>query len=46
VEVEDGEEAEQHPGRLPFKDVLLPPQWTTLPPADGQSPPPSSSLHP
>jgi hypothetical protein len=31
VEVEDGEEAEQHPGRLPFKDVLLPPQWTTLP---------------
>jgi hypothetical protein len=31
-ELEDGEEAEQHPGRLPSKDVLLPPQRTALPP--------------
>jgi hypothetical protein len=35
-EVEDEEEAEQHPGWLPFKDALLPPQRTVLLPTDGQ----------
>jgi hypothetical protein len=45
-EVEDGEEVEQHPGWLPFKVVLLPPQQTALLPADGQPRPRSSPLHP
>jgi hypothetical protein len=47
-EVEDEEEAEQHPGWLPFKDVLLPSGWTTLllqtaNPAPFSSPSPSTS---
>jgi hypothetical protein len=44
-EVEDREEAEQHPGRLPFEDVLLPSQWTMLLPRMS-TPAPFSSASP
>jgi hypothetical protein len=44
-EVQDEEEAEQHPGRLPFKDILLPSRRTALLPRTA-NPTPFSSPSP